>query len=121
MHEGVEGLTRDKTWPSRIPPLPPVTVDRVVALTNQVPPHEATHWTASAMAQAVGISPSSVRRIWKRHGLQPHRVRAFKLSNDPKFPENLKDVLGLYVAPPAHAVLLSLDEQSQIQALDRTH
>ena len=84
MHEGVEGLTRDKTRPSRIPPLPPVTVDRVVALTNQVPPHEATHWTASAMAKAVGISLSSVRRIWKRHGLQPHRVRAFKLSNDPK-------------------------------------
>ena len=84
MREGVEGLTRDKTRPSRIPALPPETVDRVVALTNQAPPHEATHWTASAMAKAVGISPSSVRRIWKRHGLQPHRVRAFKLSNDPQ-------------------------------------
>ena len=66
MHEGVEGLTRDKTRPSRIPPLPPETVDRVVALTNQTPPQEATHWTAAAMAKAVGISPSSARRIWNR-------------------------------------------------------
>src|SRR6266850_8483653 len=64
MHEGVAGLTRDKTRPSRVPPLPAETVDRVIALTNQVPPHEATHWTASAMAKAAGISPSSVRRIW---------------------------------------------------------
>ena len=120
MHQGVEGLTRDKTRPSRIPPLPAETVDRVVALTNQTPPHEATHWTAPAMAKAVGISPSSVRRIWKGHGLQPHRMRSFKLSNDPKFAEKLKEVVGLYVDPPAHAVVLSLDEKSQIQALDRT-
>jgi Homeodomain-like domain len=109
MHEGVEGLTRDKTRPSRIPPLPAATVDRVVALTNQAPPHEATHWTALAMVQAVGISLSSVRRIWKGHRLQPHRVRAFKLSNDPKFAEKLKEVVGLYLDPPAHAVVLSLD------------
>ena len=80
MHEGVDGLTRDRTRPSRIPPLPAETVDRVIALTNQAPPHEATHWTAPAMAKAVGISPSSVRRMWKGHGLQPHRVRAFKIS-----------------------------------------
>jgi len=72
------------------------------------------------MAKAVGISPSSVRRIWKGHGLQPHRVRSFKLSNDPKFAEKLKEVVGLYIDPPAHAVVLSLDEKSQIQALDRT-
>ena len=72
------------------------------------------------MAKAVGISPSSVRRIWTGHGLQPHRVRAFKLSNDPKFADKLKDVVGLYVDPPAHAVVLSIDEKSQIQALDRT-
>ena len=120
MHEGVAGLTRDKTRPSRIPPLPAATVDRVVALTNQTPPHEATHWTAPAMAKVVGISPYSVRRIWKGHGLQPHRVRSFKLSNDPKFADKLKDVVGLYVDPPAHAVVLSIDEKSQIQALDRT-
>jgi transposase len=120
MQEGVEGLTRDKTRPSRIPPLPAATVERVVALTNRAPPHEATHWTASAMAKATGISPSSVRRMWKGHGLQPHRVRAFKISNDPKFADKLKEVVGLYVDPPAHAVVLSIDEKSQIQALDRT-
>jgi transposase len=120
MHEGIQGLTRDKTRPSRIPPLPAETVDRVVALTNQAPPHEATHWTAPAMAKTVAISPSSVRRIWKGHGLQPHRVRWFKLSNDPGFADKLKDVVGLYVDPPAHAVVLSIDEKSQIQALDRT-
>ena len=120
MREGVGGLTRDKTRPSRIPPLPAETVDRVVALTNHAPPHEATHWTAPAMAKAVGISPSSVRRIWKGHGLQPHRVRSFKLSNDPEFAEKLQDVVGLYVDPPAHAVVLSLDEKSRIQAPDRT-
>ena len=120
MHEGVAGLTRDKTRPSRIPPLPAATVDRVVALTNQAPPHAATHWTAPAMAAAVGISPSSVRRIWAGQGLQPHRVRRFKISNDPKFADKLKDVVGLYVDPPAHAVVLSIDEKSQIQALDRT-
>jgi len=120
MQEGVAGLTRDKTRPSRIPPLPAASVDRVVALTNRRPPHAATHWTAPAMAEAVGISPSSVRRIWAGQGLQPHRVRTFKLSNEPKFADKLKDVVGLYVDPPAHAVVLSIDEKSQIQALDRT-
>jgi transposase len=120
MHEGIEGLTRDKTRPSRIPPLPAETVDRVVVLTNQAPPHEATHWSAPAMAKTVGISPSSVRRIWIGQGLQPHRVRSFKISNDPRFADKLKDVVGLYVDPPAHAVVLSIDEKSQIQALDRT-
>jgi hypothetical protein len=117
---GVAGLTRDKTRPSRVPPLPAEIVDQLIALTNQAPPHEATHWRAPAMAKAVGISPSSVRRIWKGHGLQPHRVRTFKISNDPKFADKLKDVVGLYVDPPAHAVVLSIDEKSQIQALDRT-
>src|SRR6266849_1798154 len=120
MHEGIAGLTRDKTRPSRVPPLPAATVDRVVALTNQAPPHEATHWTAPAMAKAVGISRSSVRRIWEGHGLRPHRVRSFKLSNDPKFADKLKEVVGLYIDPPDHAVVLSVDEKSQIQALDRT-
>src|SRR5216117_1743838 len=72
------------------------------------------------MAKAVGISPSSVRRIWAGQGLQPHRVRTFKLSNDPKFADKLRDVVGLYIDPPAHAVVLSVDEKSQIQALDRT-
>jgi len=118
--EGVDGLLRDKTRPSRVPPLGPEVAERVVALTLTEPPHEATHWTAAMMASEVGISVSSVQRIWRGHGLQPHRVRQFKLSNDPDFVEKLRDVVGLYVDPPAHAIVLSFDEKSQIQALDRT-
>jgi transposase len=118
--EGVEGLLRDKTRPSRVKPLAQQVIDRVVALTAVAPPHEATHWTSAAMAAATGISVSSVQRIWRAHGLAPHRVRQFKLSNDPAFLAKLRDVVGLYVDPPAHAVVLSLDEKSQIQALDRT-
>lgn len=120
MHAGVDGLLRDKTRPSRIPPLGQEVTARVVALTLTDPPGETTHWTAAAMAQASGISPSSVQRIWRSHGLQPHRVRQFKLSNDPQFAAKVRDIVGLYVNPPAHAVVLSLDEKSQIQALDRT-
>ena len=89
-------------------------------LTLADPPGETTHWTAAAMAKASGISVSSVQRIWRRHGLQPHRMRQFKLSNDPQFAAKLRDIVGLYVDPPAHAVVLSIDEKSQIQALDRT-
>jgi transposase len=120
MQEGVDGLLRDKTRPSRIPPLAPEIAERVVALTLGPPPGETTHWTAPAMAKVVGISVSSVQRIWRAHGLQPHRLRQFKLSNDPQFAAKLRDIVGLYVDPPAHAVVLSVDEKSQIQALDRT-
>jgi transposase len=120
MQEGVDGLLRDKTRPSRKPPLPKETVTRVVELTLGPPPGEVTHWTASALAKAAGVSASSVQRIWRSHGLQPHRVRQFKLSKDPKFVEKLQDIVGLYMAPPAHALVLSIDEKSQIQALDRT-
>jgi transposase len=118
--EGYEGLLRDKTRPSRIPPLGADVAARVVALTLTDPPAEATHWTAAMMAGATGISVSSVQRIWRAHGLQPHRVRQFKLSTDPHFVDKLRDVVGLYVDPPAHAMVLSVDEKSQIQALDRT-
>jgi transposase len=118
--EGFEGLLRDKTRPSRIPPLGPKVAERVVALTLDDPPGETTHWTADLMAKAVGISASAVRRIWRAHGLQPHRWRRFKLSTDPDFVAKLRDVVGLYVDPPAHAIVLSVDEKSQIQALDRT-
>ncbi len=81
---------------------------------------EATHWTGAAMAKADGVSVSSMQRVWRAHGLQPHRVRQFKLSNDPDFVDKLRDIVGLYVDPRAHAVVLSVDEKSQIQALDRT-
>ena len=118
--EGYDGLLRDKTRPSRIPPLGPEVAERVVALTLSDPPAEATHWVAAMMAKATSISVSSVQRIWRAHGLRPHRVRQFKLSNDPDFVAKLRDVVGLYVDPPAHAIVLSVDEKSQIQALDRT-
>lgn len=117
---GAAGLWRDKTRPSRIPPLTPAIAERVVALTLAGPPPAASHWTGQAMAKACGISVSSVQRIWRAHGLQPHRVRQFKLSSDPKFAAKLRDIAGLYVNPPDHAIVLSVDEKSQIQALDRT-
>jgi transposase len=118
--EGFEGLLRDKTRPSRIPKLDPAIAERVVLLTMEPPVAEATHWTGAAMAEAAGVSVSSVQRIWRSHGLQPHRIRQFKLSKDPAFVDKLRDVVGLYVDPPAHTVVLSVDEKSQIQALDRT-
>jgi transposase len=119
--EGVDGLLHDRTRPSRVPPLPQAVIDRVIAVTTTDPPHEATHWwTAAAMAAATGISASSVRRIWRAHKLQPHRARTFKLSKDPAFAAKLRAIVGLYIAPPAHAVVLSVDEKPQIQALDRT-
>jgi transposase len=120
MHAGAQGLLKDRSRPPGIPPLPQPVIDRVIALTGQAPPGEATHWTGAAMAKAAGISVSSVQRIWKAHGLKPHQVRAFKLSKDPEFAAKLRDIVGLYVDPPAHAVVLSVDEKSQIQALDRT-
>jgi transposase len=120
MTDGVDGLLRDKTRPSRIAPLGDEIVAGVVAKTLAAPPGEVTHWTAAAMAKMTGVSVSSVQRVWRKHGLQPHRIRQFKLSSDTRFAEKLRDVIGLYVDPPAHAVVLSFDEKSQIQALDRT-
>ncbi len=94
--------------------------DWVVALTLTDPPGETTHWTAATMAAQTGISVSSVQRIWRAHGLAPHQIRQFKLSNDPEFVTKLRDVVALYVDPPEHAIVLSVDEKSQIEALDRT-
>ena len=120
MKEGVEGLLREKTRPPGTPKTTDAKTAEVIRLTQEPPPHEATHWTLRAMAKRVGLAASTVRGIWKAHGLSPHRWRQFKLSNDPAFAEKLHDVVGLYVSPPAHAVVLSVDEKSQIQALDRT-
>ncbi len=118
--EGVKGLLREKTRPPGTPKTETEKVADVIRLTQEPPLHEATHWTLRAMAAKVGLAASTVRVIWKAHGLSPHRWRQFKLSNDPEFAKKLTDVVGLYVAPPAHAVVLSVDEKSQIQALDRT-
>ncbi len=120
MAEGVDGLLHDKTRPPGKPPVADDKTSTVVAMTLKPPPHEATHWTARAMAKVAGLAVSTVQKIWKVHGLAPHRWRQFKLSNDPAFAEKLHDVVGLYVSPPAHALVLSIDEKSQIQALDRT-
>jgi transposase len=120
MLEGVDGLLRDKTRPPGKPRLPDETVRRVLDLTLSEPPGEATHWTGRMMAKASGVSLRSVQRIWTAHKLEPHRIRTFKLSRDPRLAEKLRDVVGLYVDPPAHAVVLSVDEKSQIQALART-
>ena len=117
---GVDGLPRDATRPPGKKPLPASTVERVVRMTLHELPPQATHWSARRLAKAVGIGHGAVQRIWAAHGLKPHLVRRFKLSNDPRFVEKLRDVVALYVDPPEHAIVLSVDEKSQIQALDRT-
>ena len=124
---GVDGLLRDRTRKPGKPALGEAVAHRVVALTCAEPPGEATHWTGRAMAKAAGLSLRSVQRIWAAHQLQPHRLRTFKRSRDPAFAAKLEAIVGLYMAPPRHAVVLSVDESwavqrtNQIQALDRTH
>ena len=120
LDEGVAGLRRDKTRPSRVPPLPRETRLKVIAKTVQETPANATHWSRAAMAAAMGISPSSVGRIWSEAGLKPHLTHGFKVSNDPMFEEKVTEIVGLYLDPPERAVVLCVDEKSQIQALDRT-
>jgi len=117
---GVAGLEKDAARPGRPPTITAAMIEDVVTKTTQTLPPNATHWSTRMMAQEAGISEASVRRIWKAHGLKPHRVATFKLSNDPHFAEKLEDIVGLYLNPPEHALVLSLDEKSQIQALDRT-
>jgi transposase len=117
---GLPGLLRDAGRPGRKPSLSATTVAGVVELTLREKPADATHWSTRSMAAVAGISDTSVQRIWKAHGLQPHRVETFKLSRDPRFVEKLQDVVGLYVDPPKKAMVFSVDEKSQIQALDRT-
>jgi transposase len=120
LDEGVAGLKRDKTRPSRVPPLPREVRLRVITKTVQESPRNATHWSRALMAEAVGISASSVGRIWAEAGLRPHIVKGFKVSNDPMFEEKVTEIVGLYLDPPDRAVVLCVDEKSQIQALDRT-
>lgn len=117
---GMDGLERDAARPGRSPTITANLVRRVVNMTTRQKPPNATHWSTRSMAAAVGISEASVRRIWRSHGLKPHRVESFKISNDPEFAEKLADIVGLYLNPPEHALVLCVDEKSQIQALDRT-
>jgi transposase len=118
--KGVDGLLRDATRPSRVKPLSAGTIAKVVDLTLHSTPPGATHWSVRKMAKASGVSPSAVQRIWKAHGLKPHLRKSFKLSRDPHFNEKVADIVGLYLDPPDKALVLSVDEKSQIQALDRT-
>jgi transposase len=120
MREGADGLFRDAPRGRAFPAARPEQVAAVVERTLHERPPTATHWTLRSMAKASGLAPSTIHRIWREHGLKPHRVETFKLSNDPKFVEKVRDIVGLYVNPPEHALVLSVDEKSQIQALDRT-
>lgn len=114
---GLEGIEKD--LPRGAPPLK-IDTAKLVALTTQSTPTAATHWSTRKMAAQLGVSPSTVMRHWQAHGLKPHLVRGFKVSRDPKFVEKLEDIVGLYMSPPEHALVLCCDEKSQVQALDRT-
>ncbi len=114
---GLAGIEQD--LPRGAPPVK-VDVTRLVELTTQSKPEAATHWSTRKMAKELGVSAASVSRHWRANGLKPHLVRSFKVSRDPKFIEKLEDIIGLYMSPPEHALVLCCDEKSQIQALDRT-
>jgi len=120
IQNGVAGIEKDAPRPGRQKSIAIEIVEQVVRKTTQEKPAKGTHWSTRSLAQATGLSASTIRRIWKRYGLKPHLVRTFKLSQDPQFVEKLEDVIGLYLNPPEHALVLSVDEKSQIQALDRT-
>ena len=111
------GIEQD--LPRGAPPVK-VNVARLVELTTQSTPKPATHWSTRSMAAELGVSAASVSRHWRANGLKPHIVRGFKVSRDPKFVEKLEDIVGLYMAPPEHALVLCCDEKTQVQALDRT-
>ncbi len=117
---GLAALDKDAPRPGRTPFITPAKVREVIRKTTQEQPDNATHWSTRTMAAAVGLSEKSVRRIWQKHGLKPHPARTFKVSNDPEFSEKLEAIIGLYLNPPEHAIVLCADEKSQIQALDRT-
>jgi transposase len=95
-------------------------IEQVISMTLELIPPDATHWSTRSMSKACGITQSTVSRIWRAFGLQPHRIETFKLSKDPLFVEKVRDIVGLYMAPPERALVLCVDEKSQIQALDRT-
>src|SRR5256886_11509904 len=117
---GLPGIEKDAPRPGRKPQISAKRVKQIVRMTTREKPNDATHWSTRSMAHVAGISEASVRRIWKRHGLKPHLLRRFKLSKDPLFAEKVEDIVGLYLNPPEHALVLCADEKSQVQALDRT-
>ena len=118
--EGLANLGRVRKGRGRKPSIPPEKIEAIVAATLHTKPPGETHWSCRSMARAQGVSRATVQRVWSARGLKPHLVETFKLSNDRRFEEKLTDVVGLYLNPPERAVVLSMDEKSQIQALDRT-
>jgi transposase len=117
LDSGLQGIERD--LPRGAPPVK-VDVAKLVEMTTQSTPEAATHWSTRTMGEVLGVSASTVMRHWQAHGLKPHIVRGFKVSRDPQFIEKLEDIVGLYMSPPEHALVLCCDEKSQVQALDRT-
>lgn len=120
LNGGLAALQKDAPRPGRPRVITEAKVKSVVEKTTRQKPANATHWSTRTMAAAAGVSEASVRRIWRAHGLRPHLARTFKVSNDPEFAEKLETIVGLYLNPPEHAIVLCADEKSQIQALDRT-
>jgi len=119
-NSGLAGIEQDAPRPGRGRLIEEATVKEVIRKTLEEKPDKATHWSRSGMSAATGLSESTIGRIWKSHGLKPHLIGTFKLSNDKQFAEKLEDIIALYLSPPEHAVVFSCDEKSQIQALDRT-
>jgi transposase len=120
LREGLPGILEDRPRSGRPREITPEQEALVVEKTLRTTPNNATHWSVRLMARAQGISPATVQRIWSKHHLQPHRVESFKFSTDPEFVTKVRDIVGLYLNPPDKAIVLSVDEKSQIQALDRT-
>ena len=120
VESGMNGIAKDATRPGR-PRKDRRELERqIIERTTQTTPSNATHWSLRTLAAELNVAPVTIQRVWKAHALQPHRVRSFKLSNDPNFVEKVHDIVGLYLDPPEHALVFSVDEKSQIQALDRT-
>ena len=119
VERGLTGIEKDAPRPGRKPQISAKRVQQIVRLTTHEKPADATHWSTRSMARATGISPASVRRLWQKHGLKPHLLRTFKLSSDPLFAEKVADIVGLYLNPPEHALVLSVDEKSQVQYIGK--
>jgi transposase len=116
----LSGIEQDAPRPGRPSPQREALTKRILEATTQRTPKNATHWSTRTLAAELNVSDARVARVWRAHGLKPHRFKTFKVSNDPRFAEKLEDVVGLYLNPPEHAIVLSVDEKTQIQALDRT-
>jgi len=120
VEKGLPGIEKDAPRGGRPPVGRDAMTARIIEWTTQKKPTNATHWSCRTLARELGASPAMVHRVWRANGLKPHLIRTFKLSNDKQFIEKVVDVVGLYLDPPEHALVLCVDEKTQIQALDRT-